>query len=424
MFPWRNIIPLAFFSCVFLYGYFLIKDHGILNDEVFHHGQIIRYLNGDFTRVGELTMITGYHAVIAAFAWLAGSQELSVFRLISTVISLFSVFAVYGILVRRDPEASILRTAQYVFLSILFPFFFVLYTDASSLAFLLFSWFLLERRQWVLAGIFSIVAILMRQHNVVWVFFLFLHIPSVSVLLHPFGELILHPLTRFLQSVSVLRRSLATSWRTIVRQSWVFCIAFLLFVGFLLMNGGVAIGDAEHHPFPSLFIGNILFSLFLSFFLFLPLHLAQMDRIYRLIRRHPFASLFLLTAIIIAVIFFQNDHQYNQQQFSFFLRNKLLIYLSSNWWRKILFAIPIVCAAFSHCAMRWRQPQSVFLLPLAVLYLSQSWLIEQRYYFIPFAFFLLLREREKNETEYAQLLLSVLLTIFLYDGIVNVKFFL
>jgi len=107
-----------------------------------------------------------------------------------------------------------------------------------------------------LAGLIGIASIIVRQNNIIWLFFIFILIYA-------------------LENNSFNKYSLKAH----LKKSWIFLLGFLAFLIFAILNKGIAIGDKESHPLASLHFSNIYFMLFLFFFLFLPLNLSNLKKI-------------------------------------------------------------------------------------------------------------------------------------------------
>ena len=182
-------------------------------------------------------------------------------------------------------------------------------------------------------------------------------------------------------------------------------------------------GDREAHPVFGLFLGNMYFCLFLAFFLFFPVFVSY--RKVLLERLKQWRTLLLLLGIfIVYLLTFSTTHPYNQADYTFFLRNKMLLFFSATLAGKLLFFLPIAGSVlfFSEVVLCER---SFFLLyPATFLFFLPIWLIEQRYYFIPFALFLAMREQRSAAAEVSMILLSTMTALFFVYGITHRLFFL
>ena len=193
----------------------------------------------------------------------------------------------------------------------------------------------------------------------------------------------------------------------------IFAIGFGLFVAFVAWNGGVAVGDKDKHPFPSFHLGNVYFCLFVAFFVFLPLHVANARLVFDRLRTSRVLVPALAAFFVIYMLTFSNEHPYNQGLDSMFIRNRILSYFTQTPTLMALFFPPVAYSFMSFAVTPLVRPFGTLLAPITVLYLIPSWLIEQRYYFIPFTLFLLLREQKSARLENISAAYSIVCTILL-----------
>jgi len=78
--------------------------------------------------------------------------------------------------------------------------------------------------------------------------------------------------------------------------------------------------------------------------------------------------------------------------------------------------VPIVLAVFMLFARRLREKKYYLMYLFAVLFVLPSWLIEPRYYIVPFSLYLLLRVEEKARDEWFLLGWEVLLAVGILVG--------
>jgi alpha-1,2-glucosyltransferase len=298
------------------------------------------------------------------------------------------------------PESVRTKTLQYVFFPILFPFFFLLYTDVFSLLLVITAFFFALKKNYNLTAIIGIASILVRQNNIIWLLFLYIFL--------------------YFQEYSTINKEIIKNH---IKKSWLFLLGFLAFAIFLFINKGIALGDEARHP-GGIFFGNIYFLLFLFFFLLLPFNLANLPKIIEKIKQNKKIIPLLLAIFIFYFFTFQNTHPYNQPQYSFFLRNQILLFFTSSLFLKILFLLPIAYSILSIWATKLPSKACYLIYPTAILYLLPSWLIEQRYYLIPFALFLALKEKKSNTVEYLTIIMYITLSLYLFWGIRYVEFFL
>ncbi|MDD4319099.1 MAG: hypothetical protein PHW10_02125 [Candidatus Peribacteraceae bacterium] len=414
--PSRTILAeaavLLLFAGVLVASFFAVKDATYFGDEGFHFEQIELFLKGELRNTGAVTTIPGHHAFLALLSVLTGLRSLLFYRAVTLCLGILSVFVFHDIARRLEPRTALVRTAQYVFLPILFPFFFLLYTDVPSVLLSLLALRSLLRRRYAGSALWGILSITVRQNNIIWLgflFALFLWREYGRTLLRPLPSALRRRLTPYLPAAQppLGRFRLAAGW------FW-FLLGFVLFAAFVVWNGGIAIGDKGAHPFPNLHLGNVYFLLFLLFFFFLPLHLFRMKEAAARLRTSRMLMPLLVVAFVVYMFTFVNTHGYNQDLYSVFLRNRILVYFNLSLLLKTAFFLPVGFALLSLAASPRKRTEFLLLLPLTVLYLLPSWLIEQRYYFVPFVFFLLFRAGLSRRQEWAQAAYSVLFTGVIY----------
>lgn len=391
-----------------------VKDATYFGDEGFHMEQIENFQNGNFTVTGSLTTIPGYHAFMTVASRLIGERSLAFYRLVNLLLSLLSVFVFFRTARDVRETSALEKTVQYAFLPIVLPFFFLLYTDILSLLLLLFALRAQERKGYALASIFSGIAILVRQNNIVWFGYFFIACLHETGMLRRITELIpLECIQRLARNLPNPKESAVHSANLLVSVI-VYYLGFFLFAIFAKLNGGIAIGDKGSHPFPSFHLGNVYFLLFLLGILFLPMHLLNLKKIFRYLRTNRFAPTIVVSFFVIGMMTFVNTHGYNQGLDSVFLRNRILSYFTLTPLLKTLFFVPTTLALLSLLVTRFSKPIHYLLYPMTVLYLLPSWLIEQRYYFVPIVFFLLLRRDQSVLAERTQAIYSIVLSAVLY----------
>mgnify|MGYP001815761553 CR=1 FL=1 len=353
------------FALIAIAAFVAFQDSPLLEDELVHYPQIVTFARGYSRLDPRLTTIPGYHALLGAIAWAVGALSPTAIRLFNFVVGLGALAVFHSVAKALHARNPATVTLQLAFLPIAFPLLFLIYTDITSLFFVLLMVLSAVKKRPRRAGLFGLLACLVRQTNVVWVVF---------VLLWSYVE------------------ENGWTWapaRESLRKYWVFLLTLLFFVAFVILNRGVALGDQGAHPVSALHLGNVFFLLFLSFFLFLPIFWARRSEALRLLRSGR--SWLGLVVLFAAFWFgFAVDHPYNVQWGERFMRNALLIFVSSSWIWKLGFFVPVALAALSLGVVRLRSHWWL-VYPFTVVFLVPAWLIEQRYYLIPLTLFLLAR---------------------------------
>lgn len=341
-------------------------------DERVHREQIQWFVDGFFALQPWLPMPPTYHALIAAPAAVLGLDSLLAFRMISALVGLSSV-AVFHVLARLRAERPVERTLHYLFLPLLFPFFFVLYTDATSLLFMLLTAVFLRRGRSAAAGLTGIIGVLVRQTNIFWLGFLFLW-------------------------DVVNAKNDETYWEALkagIRRNPIIVATAPTFLLAVLVNGGVTLDAPDLHPL-GVYGGNVWFFFVAVFFTFAPLHLANLREVVALVRR-PVVAAGMVLAFPVYWFTFTAPHIFNVSEF--FLRNRLLGAVDESVALRIgLFAL-IAYTALSLSRIRLTERADYLVYVYALLALLPVVLVEVRYMLFPLVWIALARERSSDTAE-------------------------
>lgn len=402
----KAVILLYTLLMVSVFAFSFIIGQNLHGDEQWHYRQVWFFLNGRWFLHGTITMIPGYHFIMFLLGYLFNTNLLSHIRIFSFFFSFLTVVIFYLMAEKTNEKNSVIKTVQYFVMPIIFPFFFLVYTDIFSMLFLFIALFCTLSKKYTAAGIWGIISLFSRQNNVIWLAFLFCIIYVME-----FGY-------------SFERKKIITH----LKKRWIFLLGFLLIVLFVIFNKGFTLGDRGSHPI-ALHTGNVFLMLFLFFFLFLPLNVSNFKKIVIFLKENKTYFLYIAFFFVFYLLTYKNDHPYNNytgidDPFYFNLRTRLLVFSCSGLWQKVLYFIPAAYAALSIRVTKLSDKSFYLLWPFTVLYLAPSWLIEQRYYMLTYSFFILFKEEESPLVEYSTIVLYVLLTIFLFDGIVKWQFFL
>jgi alpha-1,2-glucosyltransferase len=371
----------------------LLRQAGapLLYDEVFHYGRIEKILQGTVTVRDFGVMFPGYHLVVAALLKLTGLGSVAAARVISLLLSLTSCVAAYGIARTIDRPTALLRTLQFALFPILLPFFPLLYTDPLSLAFLLFALLAAMRSRPFLLAIFFLLAVFVRQNNVLWA-------PLLFALLLPAAPA---------WSV-VLRRP-----KAMLQIAWPLLPPVIVFLLFVAWTGRASLNPdlALAHPFPAFSSGNIFFTLFLFMVLFLPLVAARARATVRLLR-HPSTWLLLVALFTAFSISFAVDHPANSEVGR--LRDTILLAADAGGLPGFFFWLAGAIAVLTMMATPLARRSFLWIYPLSLLYLGGSWLIDPRYAIVPLVLFLLLRKPSSWRMDILQLGYNILLLLWVF----------
>ncbi|WP_119396497.1 Dol-P-Glc:Glc(2)Man(9)GlcNAc(2)-PP-Dol alpha-1,2-glucosyltransferase [Salinibius halmophilus] len=203
---------------------------------------------------------------------------------------------------------------------------------------------------------------------------------------------------------------------------WIFIASALIFVAFVIYNGGVAVGDKDAHQLARLYPTQVYFLLLTLFFLFLPMHLKNTPKIIRLIQRHPEILVLAGLLFVIYITTFYAHHMYNHHDF--FLRNRVLVWVREDFISKTIAFIPMLWAFLSLCVTPLRRKSFYWLYPVTIIALLPHGLVEQRYFLEFIALFMLMKRWDSLRVDYVTIAYYAPITLFFCIGIGEIRFFL
>jgi len=335
-------------AAAYSFGMWMVADGTATTDELIHYLQIKTFAEGQFEIHRKLTLLPGYHAIIAALAWVGGDLSLPAVRAVSWGLCALALVLFFLCARALDKRNRFSLNLAFLLSPIIFPFFFFLYTDIPSLLFLLGVLLLTLQRRYQLAGLMTILSLLLRQTNVVWAFFFAL------IALGQEGVW-----------ARLAQRDFRPALHALARL-WLFVFAGLAFLAFVYWHGGIALGDAHTHRVERLHPTQVYLLLFTMFLLFAPLHIRNLPRIARMLRRRPFICLFIgAMSLAFYLGTFWVNHPYNyppHESLQFrhiYLHNEILRLLRENLWLRAAAFIPMAWALCSLCVTRCRDGLSI-----------------------------------------------------------------
>ncbi len=399
-------------------GRWMTGSLALLADEPHHFEQIRLLMRGQWQLVPLLTTIPGYHAIIAVMGYTLGSTDVTILRICSFGLSLAALGTIFALARTAGDGRAVERLLQIAFLPILFPLFFLLYTDVAAVLFLSLALLLNEKSRHMTAAVAATAALAVRQNYILWFVFAALLLAVELTRARAIVDGGSAPTGRAARGIFAR----ATHW-ALIRKELGYGIGLVVFAAFVLWNGGVAVGDRTMHPFPSLHLGNVYFALFLSFFLLLPLHVVNAQRLAALASR-PLTLGALAAILVLFLLTFAPDHPYNQPALNWWLHNRLLTWLSSSFWTKLAMFVAMAIALLSFAVTALRDRSHYLVYPFAVLSLLPAWQIEQRYYLMPLILFLLYRRQRSLAFEWSLIAYLAVFTAVLLLGIASRAYFL
>jgi hypothetical protein len=207
-----------------------------------------------------------------------------------------------------------------------------------------------------------------------------------------------------------------------LKTTWIWWVGLILF-GSLIIGGGGLVTNSyirSYVRFSLSSFANIFFCLFVLFFLFLPIHLQNFPKIWRLLKRID-VILIILSGFGLFWISFIPDHPFNQA--TWFLHNAIFQYFSADDPRKVIFYFISVYCGLSLSVTKLIRKEYYLLYPVTLLYLLPHWLVEIRYYIVPAALFILFQKDFKRTVFMINTLSFIGMSLYLIWGIINANFF-
>jgi alpha-1,2-glucosyltransferase len=371
----------------------------LLVDEMHYGPQIRAYMEGRLDFDPLITMIPTYHVLVAAVGKFFGAYSDRLARDVSLAGSLLLLPFAWR-LARVNGDEAPVRVAQSFFCPLLFPYFFLIYTDGWSLvAFAALVHFTRQGR-FGLAAVAGALGIALRQDFVVWVAMAWA-MAAIRDEIPPRVD---------------LRRAAHGAAR-----AFPFALVLAAFAAFVAWNGGVAVGDRSRHP-GGINLGNVYLMLAYGWLLFLPVNIASARAVLRMLRR-PAVVIACVAAFAFYCLTYSNPHEYNQVKPEYFLHNGALHAMDAYPMLRAPLFLPAAWMALT--AVHVARQVAALRIPLAVGLASAALhpLVEPRYYLPVFLLFNLWRPAMRTLFERAMLAAYIAGALFLLYGIQALRFF-
>jgi alpha-1,2-glucosyltransferase len=382
-------------------------------DELIHLPQIQSFMSGSLALNGIVAMPPGFHCTVASIASILKLQNLTELRLINAVITLICPILFWIYLRLDEAQYPSIRSTQFLLSPIIWPFFFLLYTDLSSLLLLLIGLILIKQGNLILAVVICTISLAFRQNNIFWIALLWL------VAIYNFYES---------ASLSINKNALITL-KTLkqliqpLKKTALFLIPFFAFGIFVYLNGGVAMGNKGLHKASGIYPTQIFFCFLVLWIVLLPLHIYNLPAILTLVFKHKIIILGLIILAILYKFSFDISHPYNFPS-DYFIRNWMLYKLKDRPIWFLLAFLPMAWALLSIAVTKLKMPGYYWLYPISLISLLPVHLIEQRYYIVPLTLFLLFRLPTSRVWEATLMVWGILLSGLVTYGIASMKIFL
>ncbi len=382
--PNNFLFYILIIGCIGTIGILSLPQKLIMDERVYY--RLITYImrnNGIFDPSVTMTMIPGYAYLMAGISSILHASSLSSLRTISFLLSIPALLVAYKI-----SDHSYYRLVSLFLFPVIFPYFFIIYTDPVALLCVLLFFYLLKNKKTFFATLIGIFSFLIRQDTVIWLLFSTLW--------------------------SLEKTTFKKNFKTLLP---VLMTLFLLLI-YLIWQGGVAFTaqDRLYHPL-GIFLDNMIFFFFMHSLFFFPLHLRHwVTTIYAKNSNHyTLIGSFFFYAVLFFIIF-KADHPFLFKAMLSYPKHQYLDIIRNNAVQRLLFA---TASAFSLAILPYipmKKTQDKLILPFSVISSSLHWFIEVRYYIIPFAFFILRRKETPTRFEFLwQLFWTVVITFGLWN---------
>ena len=372
----------------------------LYDDEPTHFAQINLFLKGEYKLIEGISIIPSFHFFIARTARLFGFRTLNQFRLINFFFTFLNITLFYLITMKLKSSHPVLKTLQFAFLPILFPYRFLLYAENLSVLLILLALYCALTGRKFTSFIFSSLSVLTKQTNIVWyLFILFL--------------------------IYLNNGSLKINFRKLpefMKNNWYFFFGLIFFGIFVVTNRGVAVLTQKMHPDFIIKPGNLYWMLFLFFILFFPLNLKNISAIKPFLLKNKKLLIPLFLFLFVAVITFTSDHPWNQNPEH--IRNRIILFFMSNSFWKVIYLLTVIFSLLSLFFTELININYYWLYPFTFLSLIPIWLIESRYSLPFFVLFNLFRKSASGKKELIQTVYFIILSLLIYWGYLNQQFYL
>ncbi|NSL55470.1 hypothetical protein HJ583_010580 [Uliginosibacterium sp. IMCC34675] len=378
---------------------------GLLSDEGFHGAQIWHMYAGNWEILDNITMIPTYHAVLALVAQALHFYHDQMHRTVTLVGALSLPWIGWYMLVRQMPAEAGRRVLQLWYFPLLFPFYFMMYTDAWAAAAVLATAMCALSGRLLWAGVAGAIAFVLRQDTIIWSALMLWLVMLDGVKLEHWR--------------AMLRRLLLNT----LCKAWPLLLLLGVVVAFVIWNKGVAVGDRSFHQ-EGVNPGNIYSFLIWSWVIFLPHNLQAVPRILDLMARRPAVVLMLLAGFLLYMGTYTNPHPYNQEHLRWWLHNELLYWLTQSFTFRVLAFLPVAWMVLTACVTRMPDARLNWLYPAAIASAAMHPLIEPRYYVPALLLFVLWRPLMSERWENFALIYGILMSAFMLFGSVTRLFFI
>lgn len=370
------VMALALWYVVF--NLFFPEPYG---DEYMHQRAIAGIYRGDWDWTMALSMIPGYHYVVALVSEVTGPRLL-VSRAVTLLTAVGMLLCYYrATKTWQGPDAGY-ATLALALLPILFPFSVAVYTDATSMLAVSAALWALAARRYNLSAAIMFVGCFVRQSNLVWTAFMaVLAAWELWKDWRPANRTARAPWRRFLIGECLPR----------LYGYGVSALAFLVYA--LTQMKGMIWGDVPmNRAHPN--IAQLYAVCFFILLLWAPLWIERFGEDVRRLKeaaagnraRARIVGLVLIAVAIVLVSTYDNAHPWNQ--YWYYLRNNPLMAMEGNLGLRVVGVAAVYWTVWATVQLWHGQPNRAELAiaaGFAALFLLPQALVEPRYFVLPFA---------------------------------------
>ncbi|GLQ92352.1 hypothetical protein [Dyella acidisoli] len=369
-----------------------------IGDELVHIPQIESFLHGNYVANDALTMIPGYHLLVAVLLQITNVHSISAMRVITSLFGLLAALIFY--LIRRtvNDSSPLKRAMMFLFLPLLYPYDFLIYTDVLSAALVLAAMLAVLKRRHMLSAAALTLSIFVRQNNVVWV-----------------GFMAMFAIWPILQEG---QWQVGRTFKDVFRAGLPYLLPLSIFIGYWAWNGTIALEKSQAYGHPDLqwHRGNIYFFLFLVFVFFPNQVWFCVKDFFAKVWERP--QMVLIPLVVFALAKLDGNFANLVAEHSIF-HNGVIAVVRSGLGYHILFSALCALAACCLVCTRFAVSQGWLIYPFSAFYLSSSWMIENRYSIIPLVLWMGLQQVRNEKADSFVLLAWVVISVTLTHGIMH-----
>ncbi|XP_066995277.1 dol-P-Glc:Glc(2)Man(9)GlcNAc(2)-PP-Dol alpha-1,2-glucosyltransferase [Anabrus simplex] len=385
-------------------------------DEAFHVPQANNYCKGLFKEWDQkITTLPGLYllsvGILKPLSWIPGGDFCGVYalrfiNLMACFVNIFLLFALQRKLKQNKKDivtfcSDLLSAINLGTFPILYFFTFLYYTDTVSTTLVLLMYLLHLENCHVMAAATGAVSVLVRQTNIIWVAFFGL-LTAEQV----FKKEIMQTRRRIssnmessIRYLQILLDTVMHIWRSgnsaclhfmfnLLREVYSYVGVCICFVIFVIVNGGIVVGDKEAHTAVINLPQLLYFSMFTTFFSF-PYFIKYIYPFVKCVFRYKRKFLFCFLILCVIVYFNTHVHPYllaDNRHYTFYLWRR--VYVRHFTVKYIL--LPVSMYGIFCIFHTLKQTTIIFQLGYLVcvfLCLVPQKLLEFRYYILPFLLF-------------------------------------